>query len=70
MESYMEVPVDYGILVHVNNVTEGSPTLWIEPIYISPDLRRSFLEARDEAIDVLLSPVEPPQSTCVEDEVV
>jgi CRISPR-associated protein Csa1 len=69
MESYMEVPVDYGILVHVNNVTEGTPTLWVEPIYISPDLRRSFLEARDEAIDVLLSPVEPPQSACVEDEV-
>lgn len=69
VEAYMEIPVDYGVLVHVNGVTEGHATVWVEPIYISPSLRRAFLEARDEAIDVLLSPVEPQPTQCVEEEV-
>lgn len=67
IEAYMEIPVDYGVLVNINNV-DVSPSILVEPIYISPSLRRAFLEARDEAIDVLLSPIEPSPSQCVEEE--
>ena len=68
IESHMEIPIDYGVLIHVNGVPEN-PLLSVQPIYISPNLRRGFLEARDEAIDVLLSPIEPAPTQCVEDEV-
>lgn len=70
VESYMEVPVDYGILVHVNGVNEGKIAVLVEPVYISPSLRRTFIDARDEAIDVLLSPVEPQPTQCIEEEMV
>ncbi|MEN2999477.1 MAG: type I-A CRISPR-associated protein Cas4/Csa1 [Acidilobaceae archaeon] len=65
-ESFKEVPVDYGILLNVN--MNNGITVSADPIYISPDLRREFLNARDEAIDALLSEEEPPETGCGEEE--
>ena len=64
-ESFKEVPVDYGVLVNVN--LQNGITVTVDPIYISPDLRREFLNARDEAIDVLLSDEEPAPGNCGEE---
>jgi CRISPR/Cas system-associated exonuclease Cas4 (RecB family) len=36
----------------------------VEPVYISAEYRRKFLEVRDDAIDVLLSNMEPPEVEC------
>ena len=62
MESFIEAPIDYGIAVTVASLDQ--PRIHLEPVYISPDLREDFLRARDEAIEVLLSEVEPPESRC------
>lgn len=66
LECTNETPVDYGVLVNV--VLNGGVRVDYEPVYISPDLRREFLEYRDEAIDVLLSDEEPPETQCLGDE--
>ncbi|MCS7107663.1 MAG: type I-A CRISPR-associated protein Cas4/Csa1 [Acidilobaceae archaeon] len=65
LESSTKVPVDYGVLVNVN--LQNGITVTVDPIYISPDLRREFLKARDEAIDALLSDKEPPPGNCGEE---
>lgn len=57
LESLLEAPVDYGILLAVT--VNGAPRVSVEPVYISPRLREDFLAARDEAVDALLSGVEP-----------
>ncbi len=61
LESEFEVPYDYGIIVRVSGVPEGRPSVRVEPFFIGAELRREFLERRDEAIDVLLSGMEPPR---------
>jgi len=59
LESEYEVPVDYGLLVYVNQVN-GDLRVQYKPVYVSNDLRRWFLEERDDIIDMLLSEREPP----------
>ena len=59
LESNWEVPIDYGLLIYINGVG-GKPKVTIEPVYISNDLRRDFLEVRDEVIDMMLSERKPP----------
>jgi CRISPR-associated protein Csa1 len=61
LESYLEAPIDYGVLIWVNGVPDGSPKISFEPVYVSPSLREEFLSVRDEAIEVLLSDEEPPE---------
>jgi len=63
LESFYEAPVDYGILLVVS-INNGDPLVSIEPVYISAEYRRRFLETRDDAIDVLLSNEEPPDVEC------
>jgi len=58
LEAELEAPFSYGLLVTVT-ATGGAPRLGVEPVYISPRLREDFLQARDEAVDALLSGVEP-----------
>lgn len=60
LEASLEVPVDYGLLVY----TWWNGTLQVETkgVYIGPDLRKSFLDARDEVVDMLLSKREPPRA--------
>ena len=68
LESQLEVPVDYGLLVYVNgNGGDSGDKIRIsyEYVYIDNSLRHEFLEQRDEIIDMLLSEREPPVNpTC------
>ncbi len=66
LESYLEIPIDFALVITVNG--DGT-RVRVEPIYVDDTLRQEFIEARDEAIDILLSDVEPPKapqcpSTC------
>ncbi len=60
MESYLEIPIDFGVIMMVNG--DGTK-IRIEPIYIDDSLRQEFVSSRDEVIDILLSDVEPPKSS-------
>lgn len=57
IESSLEIPVDYGALIYIN--INGEIDISIETHYISPDLRKEFIDARDEAIDLILSGKDP-----------
>jgi len=58
LESFLEIPIDFGLVITVNG--DGS-SVRVYPIYIDDALRQEFIELRDEAIDTLLSDVEPPR---------
>jgi CRISPR-associated protein Csa1 len=67
LESFLEIPVDYGIVITVNG--SDTPRISFRPVYISNAVRQRFIEARDEAIDIVLSenpPEKPSQcpATC------
>ena len=65
LEANLEVPFDYGILVYVNGIPGGRPRIHVRPVYISNELRRWFLDERDEIIDMILSEEEPLKpATC------
>jgi len=61
LEANLEVPFDYGILVYINGIPSSRPKISVKPVYISNELRRWFLDERDEIIDMLLSEMEPPK---------
>lgn len=63
LESNLEIPFDYGILVYINGVPGSNPTIHTVPVYISNTLRRWFLEERDEIIDMLLEDTEPVKAS-------
>lgn len=64
LESNTELPIDYGVLIYINNVGK-SPRITFEPIYISSDLRKDFLDHRDDTIDMIISEREPrPSPPC------
>ena len=62
LEAEYEIPYNYGILVYING---GNHKLHIQykPVYISNNLRRWFLEERDNIIEMLLEEREPPRDT-------
>ncbi len=60
LESQLEVPIDYGLLVYVNGNGGEKVRISYEYVYINGGLRHEFLEQRDEIIDMLLSEREPP----------
>ncbi|MCX8181384.1 MAG: type I-A CRISPR-associated protein Cas4/Csa1 [Thermofilaceae archaeon] len=60
LESSLEIPVDYGVLVYVS--CNGQLQVNWEPVYVSTNLRREFIESRDELIDLLVSGREPPKA--------
>ncbi len=66
LEASLEAPVDYGLLIYVDRLMDPTPRIKLEPVYISGSLRREFLVARDEAIDVVLGPEPPKPSSCPE----
>jgi len=64
LESELEVPVDFGIIVYISDVG-ATPKMRMEPVYVDNMLRREFLENRDEVIDVLMRSSPPPKpSSC------
>jgi len=58
LESALEVPIDFGALIYVNGIN-SSPDFKVEVYYISSDLRKEFLDARDEVIDMLTEEKDP-----------
>lgn len=61
LEANLEVPVDYGIVVYVNGVND-SLSVRVEATYVATSLRKDFLDARDDTIDMLLTGREPPRA--------
>ncbi len=61
LEAEYEAPVNYGLLVHVNGLPEGEPSIRVRSYYIDTSMRQRFIEARDEVIDMLMSEREPPK---------
>lgn len=57
LEANLEVPVDYGLLIYLNYGDELN--IDVRGIYVGPDLRREFIERRDEVIDMMLTGREP-----------
>jgi len=63
IEANTEVPIDYGFLIYI--IPNGNIRIDVKPVYVGPDIRRDFIDARDEVIDMILSEKEPPKSpTC------
>jgi len=60
LEASLEVPVDYGLLIYVN--WNGGLGVEVRGVYVGPDLRRAFIDSRDEVVDMLLSSREPPRA--------
>jgi CRISPR-associated protein Csa1 len=60
LEANLELPIDYGFIIYIH--PNGGVKVSVDGIYISPDLRRDFIDARDEVIDILLSEREPPKA--------
>jgi CRISPR-associated protein Csa1 len=56
LESALEIPMDFGTLIYVNGKV---PELRYESHYLSPDLRREFLDSRDEVIDLISKEKDP-----------
>lgn len=63
LESNLEIPFDYGVIVYVNGIPRKQLKISFEPVYISTNLRSWFLDERDEIIDMLLSEREPLKPT-------
>jgi len=62
LEANLEIPVDYGVVIYINGVGKV-PKVYVESIYVSSDLRKEFLDARDEVIDLILTEREPPKAS-------
>ncbi len=60
LESFLEIPIDFGIVLLVNG---DMHRVRIEAVYLDAERRQSFIEARDEAIDILLSGSPPPRAS-------
>ena len=61
LEASLETAFDYGVLVYESN--NGDVRVDWEPVYISTSLRKEFIEARDELIDMLINDIEPPKAS-------
>ncbi|QIW22812.1 type I-A CRISPR-associated protein Cas4/Csa1 [Sulfolobus sp. S-194] len=58
IESVLELPVDYGLLVYINGFP-NDVEIRFESYYISPDMRREILDKRDEVIEMILNGRDP-----------
>ncbi len=64
LESNLEVPIDYALIIYINGL-EKAPRISIESIYLSSDVRKEFIDARDDIIDMIITEREPPKAnTC------
>ena len=60
IESDLEIPIDYGILLYVNFTNDKLlPKVKLIPIFVSNELRKEFLELRDNAIEIILHEKDP-----------
>ncbi|ACP45047.1 CRISPR-associated protein, Csa1 family [Sulfolobus islandicus Y.G.57.14] len=63
LESALELPIDFGSLIYVNGINKNMPEFKYEVYYISPDLRKEFIDARDEVIDMVSEGRDPGMPT-------
>ncbi|NPA69643.1 MAG: type I-A CRISPR-associated protein Cas4/Csa1 [Crenarchaeota archaeon] len=69
IESDLEIPVDYGVLIYVN-FSNGKliPKIRVVPVVIDDELRKEFLELRDSAMEIILHERDPGLSeSCPQD---
>ncbi len=61
MESDLEIPVDYGLLIYINfnSCSTSVPKIKVVPVVISDELRREFLDLRDQAMEIVLHERDP-----------
>ena len=59
VESSLEIPIDYGALIYINGFHSGEPEIRVDTVYISPELRKEFIDQRDEAIEIIMSGSDP-----------
>lgn len=60
VEANLEVPIDYGFIVYIS--PNGHARVSVRGVHLGPDLRRDFIDSRDEVIDMVLSEREPPKA--------
>jgi len=64
IESDLEIPIDYGIITYLS-VDEGIVKIKNMVYFIGDELRREFLEIRDEAFNIIHSNMDPGKpSSC------
>ncbi|QKR00728.1 type I-A CRISPR-associated protein Cas4/Csa1 [Metallosphaera tengchongensis] len=63
LESALELPIDFGALIYVNGLNNRFPDIRTEVYYISTDLRKEFLDARDEVIEMVIEEKDPGLSS-------
>lgn len=59
LESALELPIDFGALIYINGLNSKYPEIKTEVYYISTDLRKEFLDSRDEIIDLIMAEKDP-----------
>lgn len=59
LESETNIPTDYGILIYIRLNSEPYPRLNIKPILIDEELRREFIDLRDQAMAIILNEKDP-----------
>ncbi len=68
IESDLEIPIDYALLVYVNFNGKMIPRIRTIPIIVDDSLRREFLELRDNAMELILHERDPGISqSCPQD---
>ncbi len=66
LESWMGNPIDYGVVVYLRE-RDGAPWLDWRVVVLTDDVRRAFLQARDEAAMIVDCRVDPgPGEGCPE----
>jgi len=59
LESETNIPTDYGILIYIRLNSEPYPKLSTEPVLIDEELRREFIDLRDQAMAIVLNEKDP-----------
>ncbi len=59
LESQTNIPTDYGILIYVRLNSEPYPKIDIKPVLIDEELRREFIDLRDQALSIILNEKDP-----------
>jgi len=59
LEAEYETPFNYGLIVYIDKIMNGTPEITYTPVYINTILRMRFIEKRDQVIDMLFMEKEP-----------
>ena len=59
LESETNIPSDYGILIYIRLNGEPCPKILAKSVLIDEELRREFLDLRDQALSIILNEKDP-----------